>query len=115
MAGVRNIAAFIALVSLLAGCASSNFTASGDEPLPPWEGEVQVLDRLPPEGTFRLLGVVIVRGVKLTSDERMFDQLKERAADRGADAVVPQGPIRDRPTGDGGTDRALAAYAIRRN
>ena len=99
---------------VLGGCASSRFTSSGGEPLAPWRGEVQVLERLPPEGTYRLVGVVSVSGVALTSDARMFDDLRARAAERGANAVVPQGPIRDRATGGGGEERALAAYAIRR-
>ncbi len=98
---------------VLGGCASSRFTSSGGEPLAPWHGEVQVLERLPPEGTYRLVGVVSVSGVALTSDARMFDDLRALAAERGANAVVPQGPIRDRATG-GGEERALAAYAIRR-
>ena len=98
----------------LGGCASSRFTSSGDEQFPPWHGEVAVLERLPPEGTYRLVGVVTVSGVALTSDTRMFDDLRALAAERGANAVVPQSPIRDRQTGDGGEERALAAYAIRR-
>jgi hypothetical protein len=104
----------MAVACLLAGCASSSFNASSNDLPPPWEGEVEVLERLPAQGTYRLLGVVFVKGVNLTSDERMFEQLADRAAERGADAVVPQAPIRDRPTGEGGTDRTLAAYAIRR-
>jgi hypothetical protein len=103
------------LVAALTACASSDFRASGaGEALPPHEGPVAVLSRLPPPGTYRLLGIVTVNGVRLTSDERMFEQLTERAAARGADAVVPQGRIRVRPTTEGGEQRTLAAYAIRR-
>jgi len=103
----------LALTLLLGGCASPRFTPSGVERFPPWEGEVQVLERMPAQGSYRLLGVVMVSGVALTSDERMFDDLRKVAAENGANAVVPQGPIRDRPS-DGGTERTLAASAIRR-
>jgi len=108
------LVALLPLVLALGGCASSKFTASGSERFAPWRGEVTVLERLPPEGTYRLVGVATVSGVTLTSDERMFDDLRALAAEHGANAVVPQGPIRDRATGGGGEERSLAAYAIRR-
>ena len=107
-------AAIITLVLLLTGCATSSFAPSSGPRLAPWEGEVTVLTHLPAEGSYRLLGVVTVRGVELTSDERMFDSLKERAAAQGADAVVLQREIRDRPVGKSSDERSLAAYAIRR-
>lgn len=100
----------LAGVLLLVGCANTSFSPSSSEALAPHEGEVKVLDRLPPDGTYRLIGIVTVRGVNLTSDERMFEQLKKNAAAQGADAVVPQGKIRERAGGD---ERALAAHAIR--
>ena len=104
----------ICALLLLAGCANTEFSPSGDTRAPPYSGEVQVLQRLPAEGSYRMLGILIVRGVNLTSDERMFAQLKQRAAAQGADAVVPQGPIRAQINSDGGEDRKLAAYAILR-
>jgi len=104
----------LASLALLAGCASAGFEASGGERLPPHEGPVAVLERLPPPGSYRLLGVVTVHGVGLTSDARKLEHLEARAALAGADAVVPQGAIRDRPTADGGEERTLAGYAIRR-
>lgn len=110
---MRGALYILLLALLLGGCASARFTESGGERLAPWRGEVRVLDRLPPEGSYRLLGVVTVSGVALTSDERMFENLKDLAARRGANAVVLQSPIRDRRTGDGGEERTLAAYAIR--
>ena len=97
---------------LLFGCASAEFSSSGAVAAAPYAGEVQVLERLPAKGSYTMLGVVIVRGVEITDDERMFEQLKERAAAQGADAVVPQGPIRIQDTTE--TSR-LAGYALRRN
>lgn len=107
-------AAIITIIVLLTGCTSSSFAPSAGTRLAPWEGEVTVLARLPDEGSYRLLGVVMVRGGQVTGDGRMIDRLKERAAAQGADAVVLQGDIRDRPLDDYGVERKLAAYAIRR-
>ena len=102
------------LVALLAACAEDEFRASGLDSFPPHEGPVQVLAQLPQPGSYDLVGVVVVRGVGFTSDERMFEQLRAMAAERGADAVIPQGPIRNRPKTEGGEERRLAGYAIRR-
>ena len=109
------VTAVIAL-ALLGGCTTSQFSPSGDSHAAPTSADdVQLLERLPAAGSYELLGVIIVRGVRLSSDERMFEQLKERAAQRGADAVVPQGKIRDQETTDGSETRRLGGYAIRRN
>lgn len=104
----------LVVLSLLAGCASPQFNRSGLDDHGSHVGAVEVLDKLPTPGSYDLVGVVVVRGVGLTSDERMFDQLRAQAAERGADAVVPQGEIRNRPTTEGGEERRLAGYAIRR-
>ena len=108
---MRLYAIVLGALFLLCGCASTQFSPSGETRLAPYPGEVQVLERLPAKGSYEMLGVFIVRGVNLTSDERMFEQLKERAAAQGADAVVPQGAIRENEISQ---ERRLAAYAIRR-
>jgi hypothetical protein len=107
---MRSTRYLFAAVLLLAGCSSAEFEPSGVVAPAPYKGEVKVLDRLPPDGSYQLVGIVTVRGVNLSSDERMFEQLKARAAEQGADAVVPQGRIRERAGGD---ERVLAAHAIR--
>lgn len=107
---MRTSAFLFAVALLLAGCASSSFSPSGERVFPPHTGPVTVLERLPAAGEYELVGIVTVHGVNLSSDARMFEQLKERAAARGADAVVPQGKIRERAGGD---ERVLAAHAIR--
>ena len=107
---VTVLAAFV----FFGGCASSQFSPSGDAGGARFTGEVQVLEQLPAAGSYQMLGIIIVRGVELSSDARMFEQLKTRAADQGADAVVPQSPILEQQNSQGGTDRRLAAYAIRR-
>ncbi len=105
----------IVALLVLPGCTSSAFNPSSATRYPPYEGSVEVLTRLPKNGTYDLLGIVVVKGVALTSDARMFDRLKEEVAAKGGDAVIPQGEIRTRPTSDGGEDRTLAGYAIRRH
>ncbi|MFT5172034.1 MAG: hypothetical protein ACI8W7_000198 [Gammaproteobacteria bacterium] len=104
----------LAALLLLGGCTSSQYSPSGDASAARFTGEVQVLEQLPATGSYEMLGIIIVRGVALTSEGRMFEQLKARAAAQGADAVVPQGPIRSQDNSQGGTDQRLAGYAIRR-
>ena len=112
---MRLYVTYLTVLGLLCGCASSEFSPRRDVRAPPYSGEVAVLERMPAVGSYKALGIVIVRGVALSSDERMFDELKERAAAQGADAVVLQAPLRTEDNGDGGENRRLAAYAIRRD
>ena len=112
---MRVYATILTILGLLCGCASSEFSPCRDVRAPPYSGEVAVLERMPVAGSYKVLGIVIVRGVTMSSDERMFDQLKERAAAQGADAVVLQAPLRTEDNAEGGENRRLAAYAIRRN
>jgi hypothetical protein len=112
---MRLYVTMLTVLGLLCGCASSQFSPRGEVRAPPYAGEVAVLERLPAEGSYKMLGIIIVRGVTLSSDERMFDQLKERAAAQGADAVVLQAPLRTEDNAHGGENRRLAAYAIRRD
>jgi hypothetical protein len=109
------VSLLLCTAAALGGCASQEFKQSGLQTYPPYEGEVTQLDKLPAPGSYILLGVVVVRGVALTGNDEMYEQLKEQAAARGADAVVPQGKIKDRPTHEGGEQRRLAGYAILRN
>jgi len=94
---------------LLSGCASESFTSSTSKQYPPWRGEVTVLEKLPVAGSYDLIGVVTIEGSRITSDDRMYAQMKEQAAARGANAVVPQSKIKIRT---GSKEQILAAYAI---
>ena len=110
---------FIKLVVLLAislslsACTSQSFTPSSSKQFSPWIGDVQVLKKLPLAGTYVLIGVVKIEGTNYNSDDRMYDNMKARAAERGANAVVPQAKIKSQLTSSGSTRRILAAYAIR--
>lgn len=115
----RNVAlAFLAICMMtIGGCTSpARFTpATGSENLPPYEGEVRVLENLPSSDQFTRVGVVIVEGVQLTRESDMVAAIKREAARRGADAVVMQGPIKSMKDASGGVQRTLAAWAIRLN
>jgi len=100
---------------LLAACASASYAPSSGGPrLAPYRGEVEVLKRLPPHGSFTRVGVVQVEGNDFTSQWMMMRQLKQVAAARGADAIVLQAPLGnpDFYTKEGAK---IAAWAIRRN
>ena len=102
------------LVLLLAGCAGAEFNRNANAPTyPPYEGEVMLLGSLPPADQFERLGVVIARGVGLSTEERLRQQLKKAAARNGANALVLQSKLQTIPDGDGGSERRLAAWAIR--
>lgn len=103
------------LVAVAAGCASpAKFEpASPGQSLPPYEGEVRVLQNLPPSDQYTRVGVVTIEGVLLTKEEDMVRLLKEKAAKQGADAVVMQSALKVIKNPDGSTTKRLAAWAIR--
>lgn len=105
----------LAIVLALAGCASpAKFQpASGAEHYPPYEGKVKVLQNLPGADQYTRIGVVFVEGVLLTKEEDMVRLVKEKAAEKGADAVVMQSPVKVVENPDGSTTKKLAAWAIR--
>lgn len=104
-------------VAVLAGCASpATFQpSSGGQTFPPYEGEVRVLENLPPSDQYTRVGIVKVEGVLLTKEAEMVAKIKEKAADKGADAVVMQSAMKVIKNSDGSTTRRLAAWAIRLN
>ena len=107
---------FIALAAL-AGCASpATFQPStGGQTFPPYEGEVRVLENLPPSDQYTRVGIVKVDGVLLTKEAEMVAKIKDKAADKGANAVVMQSAMKVTKNSDGSTTRRLAAWAIRLN
>lgn len=105
----------VLLVAVAAGCASpAKFQpASSGQSFPPYEGEVRVLQNLPPSDQYTRVGVVTIEGVLLTKEEDMVRLLKEKAAKEGADAVVMQSALKVIKNSDGSTTKRLAAWAIR--
>ncbi len=109
---VAAVALVLPLV-LLSACASESFTSSTSTQYPAWRGEVEVLKQLPAPGKYDLIGIVRIEGANITSEARMFSNMKAQAAARGANAVVPQSKIQTRTLSSGDKQQVLAAYAIR--
>ncbi len=108
---VRNLV-LVWLLALLTGCASTDFTPnSGTRGLPEFRGSVQVLEKLPASAYIHV-GVVKATGGIVTRDATLLDNLKEQAARHGANAIVLQGPPRERQTHQG-KEVFQAAFAIR--
>jgi len=105
------------VMTAISGCTSpATFQpASRSEEFPPYEGEVRVLENLPPSSQYKRVGVVIVEGVLLTKDAAMVASVKKKAAAKGANAVVMQSKIKVTKNHDGNTTKKLAAWAIRLN
>ena len=103
-----------ALVAAIGGCTSpAKFQpAAGSGDLPPYEGKVRVLENLPASDQYKRVGVVTVEGVLLTKESDMVAAVKEEAAERGANAVVFQSPLKTTKNSDGSTRKRLAAWAI---
>ena len=106
-----------AAMAIISGCASpAKFQpALGAENLPPFEGEVKVLENLPASNQYKRVGVVTVEGVLLTKEAEMVAEIKKLAAKKGANAVVMQSSMKVTKNPDGGTKRRLAAWAIHLN
>jgi len=111
------LASLIVVAAAIAGCASpATFQpSSGGQNFPPYEGEVRVLENLPPSDQYTRIGIVKVEGVLLTKETEMVAKIKEKAADKGANAVVMQSAMKVTKNSDGSTTRRLAAWAIRVN
>ncbi len=105
------------VMTAISGCTSpATFQpTSRSEEFPPYEGEVRVLENLPPSDQYQRVGVVFVEGVLLTKDASMVVSVKKKAAANGADAVVMQSKIKVIKNPDGSTTKKLAAWAIRLN
>ena len=104
---------FLSLLVVLAGCTSVSFeptSAAGTYPV--YEGDVQMLQTFPAEGSYVLLGTIVVSGPEVSRDHSMIDGIKETAADQGANAVVLQTSqiVEANPSDN---RRRFAAYAIR--
>ncbi len=116
-AGRLSTVLMVVIITAISGCTSpATFQpASRAEELPPYEGDVRVLQNLPPSNQYKRVGVVFVEGVLLTEDASMVASVKKKAAAKGADAVVMQSKIKVIKNPDGSTTKKLAAWAIRLN
>ena len=116
-AGWLSMVLMAVVMTAISGCTSpATFQpASRSEEFPPYEGDVRVLENLPPSNQYKRVGVVFVEGVLLTKDASMVASVKKKAAANGADAVVMQSKIKVIKNPDGSTTKKLAAWAIRLN
>ncbi len=116
-AGRLSTVLIVVVMAVISGCTSpATFQpASRAEEFPPYEGDVRVLQNLPPSNQYKRVGVVFVEGVLLTEDASMVASVKKKAAANGADAVVMQSKIKVIKNPDGSTTKKLAAWAIRLN
>ncbi len=116
-AGQLSTVLMAVVIAGVSGCTSpATFQpASRAEEFPPYEGEVRVLENLPPSNQYKRVGVVFVEGVLLTKDASMVASVKKKAAANGANAVVMQSKIKVIKNPDGSTTKKLAAWAIRLN
>lgn len=78
----------ILVMATLAGCTTTRFMNIGDTTYPPYDGEVQVIDVHPEGVEYEVIGIVSVGGPWETSHEQLLQQVKEVAAQHGADAVM---------------------------
>ena len=116
-AGWLSMVLMALVMTAISGCTSpATFQpASSSEEFPPYEGDVRVLENLPPSNQYKRVGVVFVEGVLLTKDASMVASVKKKAGAKGADAVVMQSKIKVIKNSDGSTTKKLAAWAIRLN
>ena len=100
---------------LLAACTSAEFNRNADAPAyPPYKGEVEVLEVLPPPDRFERLGVVLVTGGDAGTKNALLRDLKKAAAANGANAIMLQrDTVQERGTRGVGTQTRLAAWALR--
>ena len=109
---MRTFAALM-MVALLGACATAEFRPAPGAPVyPAYRDEVKVLQGFPPEGSYDSVGIVIAYGVDLTEKEDLIEALQSEAAKRGANAIVLQGDIKLRSSGDR-TEKVLGAFALR--
>lgn len=109
------LSAAVLTVTILGGCASSEFHPEGNGPvLPAYQGEVALLGAFPKPGTYRNLGIVMVKVYGISYPGSLERKMRKVAAGRGADAVVLQGKRQTRRDAEGHETEILAGWAIRR-
>jgi OOP family OmpA-OmpF porin len=97
----------ILVMATLAGCTTTRFMNMGGTEYPPYDGEVQVIDVHPEGVEYEVIGIVSAGGPWETSHEQLLQQVKEEAAQHGANAVM----ICSEQMGE--EDSSLVAPAVR--
>ena len=77
----------IFLIFILAGCATSKFTQTG-ETYPPYEGPVKVLTEAPKDKKYVEIGWVASSGGMIHEWTDLIEALQKKAASKGANAII---------------------------
>ncbi|MEM7405410.1 MAG: hypothetical protein AAF458_08970 [Pseudomonadota bacterium] len=108
---LRTTLMIVCAAVLAAACANTDFQPSSSAPkLPPYTGEVRVMQQFP-YGEYVMLGTIFATGAVTVSEIKVRRSLLKQAAAQGANAVVLQGKLRTVESADG-TEKKLAAWAI---
>ena len=101
-------------LTLTACVSSSNYRGESSAPTyPPYKGEVAILEKFPPRGTYERLGVITVRTEGVSYANTLRNRMRKEVAARGGNAVVLQGKEREGRDGNGHLYGILAGWAIR--
>lgn len=104
----------VSILLVFGGCTTAEFTsAPGASIYPAHTGDVRVLEEFPAAGTYERLGIVTVRGVRLSDKSDLVNDLKSEAARRGANAIVLQGDVKSRRSPGGTEELLLGAFALK--
>jgi hypothetical protein len=77
----------IFLIFILAGCATSKFTQTG-ETYPPYEAPVKVLTEAPKDKKYVEIGWVASSGGMIHEWTDLIEALQKKAASKGANAII---------------------------
>ena len=83
----RPLIALLIAASLMAGCATVRFTATGD-PQSPYQGPVKILKAYPEDTDYLEIGWVSADGDFNTPWSELLGLMQKEAASRGANAIV---------------------------
>ena len=116
----RPLIALLIAASLMAGCATVRFTATGD-PQSPYQGPVKILKAYPDDNDYLEIGWVSADGDFNTPWSELLGLMQKEAASRGANAIVLEEKFttqRDTPQYSVGVNqqndvRSITAVAIR--
>jgi len=82
-----SLVTLLVTVFFLAGCATVNFTQTG-QVFPPYDGPVKILKTRPAEGSYTEVGWVSAEGDFNNPWSQLLGMMQKEAATKGANAIV---------------------------